>query len=60
MLHQGPELSGKLALVHNILTIVRDAPAGDKVVIISNWTSTLDVVEKMCDQNKWPVHRSEA
>mmetsp|Transcript_59295 Transcript_59295/g.109581 ORF Transcript_59295/g.109581 Transcript_59295/m.109581 type:complete len:900 (-) Transcript_59295:153-2852(-) len=51
------ELSGKMSLVHHILTIVKESGSGDRVVIISNWTSTLDVVEKMCAQNSWPVHR---
>lgn len=51
------ELSGKLSLVYNILLSIKESGSGDRIVIISNWTSTLDVVEKMCGQYKWPLHR---
>eukprot|EP00929_Paragymnodinium_shiwhaense_P014730 TRINITY_DN122693_c0_g1_i1.p1 TRINITY_DN122693_c0_g1~~TRINITY_DN122693_c0_g1_i1.p1 ORF type:complete len:987 (+),score=288.74 TRINITY_DN122693_c0_g1_i1:207-3167(+) len=51
------ELSGKLLLLHSMLLSIKASRSGDKIVIISNWTSTLDVIEKMCDHNKWPVHR---
>eukprot|EP00913_Durusdinium_trenchii_P019916 g18721.t1 len=37
------ELSGKLAL--------------DRIVLISNWTQTLDLIERLCAQCKWPTHR---
>jgi len=52
-----PELSGKLALLHGLLVSIKESGSGDRVVIISNWTQTLDLIEKMCDQKKWPVHR---
>ena len=32
-------------------------PIGDRVVLISNWTSSLDILQRMCVQNKWPVVR---
>jgi len=51
------ELSAKLALVCNFLTALKAAGAGDRCVVISNWTQTLDLIDKMCGQRKWPVHR---
>lgn len=51
------ELSGKLQLLHSILVQIKASGSGDRIVIISNWTSTLDLVDKMCVQNGWPTHR---
>mmetsp|Transcript_64604 Transcript_64604/g.189394 ORF Transcript_64604/g.189394 Transcript_64604/m.189394 type:complete len:836 (+) Transcript_64604:42-2549(+) len=51
------ELSGKLLLLQRMLAGISASGSGDRVVIISNWTSTLDVIEKMCEQYKWPLHR---
>jgi len=51
------ELSGKLALVYELLAAIQASGSGDRIVIISNWTQTLDIVERMCSQCKWPVHR---
>nr|QDO16345.1 DNA repair and recombination protein RAD54-like [Lingulodinium polyedra] len=51
------ELSGKLALLCRLLEVVKASRTGDRVVIISNWTMTLDIIEKMCGQRNWPVHR---
>lgn len=50
-------LSGKLALLHGIIVAIKESGSGDRIVIISNWTQTLDLIEKMCEQNKWGVHR---
>jgi DNA repair and recombination RAD54-like protein len=46
-----------MQLVHAILTEIKGSKSGDRIVIISNWTSTLDLFEKMCEHNRWPVHR---
>jgi len=51
------ELSGKMALLYQILVAIKESGSGDRIVIISNWTMTLDLVERMCGQYKWPVHR---
>ncbi|CAE8708889.1 unnamed protein product, partial [Polarella glacialis] len=51
------ELSGKLGLVYQLLVAIKASGSGDRIVIISNWTSTLDIIEKMCEQSKWPIHR---
>eukprot|EP00927_Polykrikos_kofoidii_P011790 TRINITY_DN15039_c0_g1_i1.p1 TRINITY_DN15039_c0_g1~~TRINITY_DN15039_c0_g1_i1.p1 ORF type:complete len:1225 (+),score=199.44 TRINITY_DN15039_c0_g1_i1:419-3676(+) len=58
--HQRPvheEFSGKLLLLHRLLVSMKESGSGDRVVIISNWTQTLDIIERMCEQNRWPVHR---
>jgi len=51
------ELSGKLALVHQILSSIKASKNGDRIVLISNWTQTLDLIERLCAQNNWPTHR---
>jgi len=51
------ELSGKLALVCQLLGAIKSSDSGDRIVIISNWTQTLDLIEKLCAQHKWPTHR---
>lgn len=51
------ELSGKMFLLHGILVSIKESGSGDRIVIISNWTQTLDLIEKMCINNKWPLHR---
>lgn len=51
------ELSGKLALVHQILAQIKASGNGDRIVLISNWTQTLDLIERLCAQCKWPTHR---
>ncbi|CAE7854007.1 okr, partial [Symbiodinium microadriaticum] len=51
------ELSGKLALVCQLLGAIKASGSGDRIVIISNWTQTLDLIEKLCAQHKWPTHR---
>jgi len=51
------ELSGKLLLLHRMLLTMRILGNGDRVVLVSNWTATLDLIEKLCEQYGWPVHR---
>lgn len=51
------ELSGKLQLVYEILVAIKASGSGDRIVIISNWTQTLDIIERMCNLYSWPVHR---
>ena len=50
-----PFLSGKMYFVYKLLKELK--PIGDRVVLISNWTMTLDVLQNMCAQNNWPVVR---
>lgn len=52
-----PEQSCKILFVFHLLTKLRADPEGERVCIISNWTQTLGIVEQMCKENKWPVHR---
>eukprot|EP00048_Salpingoeca_helianthica_P005722 m.90929 g.90929 ORF g.90929 m.90929 type:complete len:763 (+) comp13715_c1_seq1:148-2436(+) len=42
-----PELSGKMLVLDTILALVRTT-TDDKVVLVSNYTQTLDMFEKMC------------
>lgn len=51
------ELSGKLLLLHRMLSTMRTSDSGERVVLVSNWTATLDLIEKMCEQCGWPAHR---
>lgn len=45
-------LSGKTAVLERFLRTMRQT-SKDKVVLISNYTQTLDVFEVMCRQNRW-------
>ncbi|XP_055328817.1 DNA repair and recombination protein RAD54-like [Paramacrobiotus metropolitanus] len=47
-----PELSGKLAVLDGLLAILKTTTK-DKVVLVSNYTQTLDVFEKLCHQRRY-------
>ena len=42
-----PELSGKLTVLDCLLAVVKSS-SSDKVVLVSNYTQTLDMFEKLC------------
>ncbi|UZJ56679.1 hypothetical protein CBS101457_005999 [Exobasidium rhododendri] len=46
------ELSGKMMVLERFLKTIRKT-SSDKVVLISNYTQTLDIFDKMCRTNKW-------
>ncbi|KAJ3185319.1 DNA-dependent ATPase protein rad54 [Gaertneriomyces sp. JEL0708] len=46
------ELSGKLLLLDKMLGKMKNTTS-DKMVLISNYTQTLDMFEKMCRMRKW-------
>ena len=48
--------SGKFAVLARLLAILR-AETKDRVVIISNYTQTLDLFELLCRQNNYPAVR---
>ncbi|PWN45805.1 putative RAD54-DNA-dependent ATPase of the Snf2p family [Ceraceosorus guamensis] len=50
------ELSGKMMVLERFLTTMRQT-SKDKVVLISNFTQTLDIFEKMCRLNRWGCFR---
>jgi hypothetical protein len=52
-----PELSGKFYVLYRLMETMRAMRQNDRIVIVSNYTSTLDLVEQMCDQNNWPKLR---
>ncbi|KAI8589351.1 P-loop containing nucleoside triphosphate hydrolase protein [Geranomyces variabilis] len=51
-----PEFSGKMLLLEQMLRKMRQT-SSDKIVLISNYTQTLDLFEKMCRQRKWGLLR---
>ncbi|KAH7934938.1 DNA repair and recombination protein RAD54-like isoform X4 [Rhipicephalus sanguineus] len=51
-----PELSGKLRLLDSLLAVIRST-TDDKVVLISNYTQTLDVFEKLCRERGYGFFR---
>ncbi|XP_049938338.1 DNA repair and recombination protein RAD54-like [Schistocerca serialis cubense] len=51
-----PELSGKLMLLDCLLAVVKTT-TNDKVVLVSNYTQTLDVFEKLCRLRNYPYVR---
>lgn len=49
-----PELSGKMFVLYRLMKEMRRPGNGaDKIVIISNYTQTLDLIGKLCRQNTW-------
>ena len=48
--------SGKFAVLARLLSILRKETK-DRIVIISNYTQTLDLVELLCRQNNYPSVR---
>ena len=50
------ELSGKMMVLQRFLETIR-ATTNDKIVLISNYTQTLDIFERMCRANRWGMFR---
>lgn len=50
------EYSGKMAVLDRMLARIR-ADTNDKIVLISNYTSTLDLFERMCRSRAYPCLR---
>ena len=50
------EWSGKFLLCQRLLTSMREF-TNDRMVIVSNYTQTLDIFSKMCDEFNWPFVR---
>lgn len=51
-----PQLSGKMLVLDYILAITRSTTS-DKVVLVSNYTQTLDLFEKLCRNRRYPYVR---
>jgi DNA repair and recombination RAD54-like protein len=49
-----PEESGKLFVLYRMMQTMRAMKEGERIVVVSNYTSALDLIEKMCMQNGWP------
>lgn len=49
-----PEWSGKMYVLYRLMKEMRKPGNGaDKIVIISNYTQTLDLIGRMCRENNW-------
>ncbi|TQS32496.1 hypothetical protein Golomagni_07184 [Golovinomyces magnicellulatus] len=53
-----PELSGKMMVLQRFLETIR-ATTNDKIVLISNYTSTLDLFEKLCRSRQYGCFRMD-
>lgn len=51
-----PERSGKFLVLFRLMSTLRNT-SRDRIVIVSNTTQTLDLVESMCNDNNWPLLR---
>ena len=51
-----PERSGKFLVLFRLMSTLRNT-SRDRIVIVSNTTQTLDLVESMCNDNNWPQLR---
>lgn len=52
-----PELSGKMLVLYRMMQTMRLSKQGERIVVVSNYTQTLDMIESMCEQNGWPKLR---
>lgn len=50
------ELSGKMAVLERFLHSIRTT-TDDKIVLISNYTQTLDIFERLCRSRRWGFFR---
>jgi len=49
-----PEWSGKMFVLYRLMREMRKPGNGnDKIVIVSNYTQTLDLIGRMCRENSW-------
>eukprot|EP00546_Thalassionema_frauenfeldii_P004971 CAMPEP_0178907450 /NCGR_PEP_ID=MMETSP0786-20121207/7379_1 /TAXON_ID=186022 /ORGANISM="Thalassionema frauenfeldii, Strain CCMP 1798" /LENGTH=1017 /DNA_ID=CAMNT_0020579253 /DNA_START=302 /DNA_END=3352 /DNA_ORIENTATION=+ len=49
-----PEWSGKMYVLYRLMKEMRKPGNGnDKIVIVSNYTQTLDLIGKLCRENSW-------
>jgi DNA repair and recombination RAD54-like protein len=49
-----PEWSGKMFVLYRLMKEMRKPGNGnDKIVVISNYTQTLDLIGKLCRENSW-------
>lgn len=49
--------SGKMFVLERLLQQIRVSNSGDRIVIVSNFTSALDVIATMCTMKKWDYLR---
>ena len=52
-----PEQSGKILVLFRMLQTLRAMKEGDRIVIVANTTSVLDIIEELCKASKYPVLR---
>lgn len=52
-----PELSGKMLVLYKMMQTMRILKPQERIVVVSNYTSTLDLIEVLCKQSCWPVLR---
>jgi len=51
------EASGKLLVLSRMMQVMRAQKKGERIVIVSNFTHTLNLIEKLCVQSQWPFLR---
>jgi hypothetical protein len=51
--HVDPEQSGKLLVLYRMMLTLKALKTGERIVVVSNYTQTLDLVETMCAANNW-------
>lgn len=47
-----PHLSGKMSVLDSLLSVTRSS-SGDKVVLVSNYTQTLDLIQNLCRTRRY-------
>lgn len=52
-----PEQSGKMIVLFRMMQTMRALKNGERIVVVSNYTQTLDLIQQLCEQNNWPALR---
>ncbi len=47
-------LSGKFYVLTKLLNAFRQSPSRDRVVLVSQFTKTLEIMSRLCSYNNWP------
>ena len=48
---------GKMQVLSRMMQTMRASKQGERIVVVSNYTQTLDLIQQLCTQSSYPVLR---